>query len=145
MGVCIVWHGHSHVKINDSVPSEWQSLPWLRLRGMAKPSLDPSMNAHSVHRKRPPQLPFPDIYSLETTLLQKMLRLRSLGPVSLCRINQPLCSTVWDKDTQLLGCYGFSIREPRPPNPSLSEPDSSPSPHSSSQSPWIHAKQSKAV
>lgn len=142
--MCIVWHGHSHVKINDSVPSEWQSLPWLRLTGMAKPPLEPSVNACSVHRKRPHSFLSPDRYSLETTLLQRILILTSPRPVSLCVINRPLCSTVWEKDTQLLGCFGFSIREPRPPNPSLSEPVNSSSPPPS-QSPRIHTMQSTPV
>ena len=84
---------------------------------MAKLSLGPRVNAHNVHGKCPPQLSLPDTYSPKTTPLQKLLILRLAKTVSSCAISLPLCSTVCNKCTQLHGRCGFSIREPRLPNP----------------------------
>lgn len=108
---------------------------------MAKLSLGPRVNAHNVHGKCPPQLSLPDTYSPKTTPLQKLLILRLAKTVSSCAISLPLCSTVCNKCTQLHGRCGFSIREPKPPNPNSSESMCLTVLHpltSSSQSPKMH-------
>ena len=58
--MCIVWHGRGHIRDSSALelwkmarPSpgktqKWQSLPWIRLRGMARLSPGPSMNADNL-------------------------------------------------------------------------------------------------
>lgn len=104
--MCIVWHRQGQACSNG-----WQSLLWVGLRGMVRPSSGLSGNFDSVCKT----------YILGASLLPWYLQpedcswywdcfyLDKVNPLPL-----PPCSALYNKGAGLLGCWASSVRESGP-------------------------------
>lgn len=128
------WHGHRHIKdCNASDTQKAQTFPGLGVRKWQSLPCWPKCECASVYWKHPPQLSDPSMFSPHPHGLQpegfspterdcsyRVAKTASL--IQLCARTLPLCSAVYNKHAELLD--SVSVREPSPPNPSLSTHES---------------------